>query len=88
VNIRRRPRIYKRKGDAVWSFYFFDEDGRKIYRKTDILLSSPRKTEQLGALRGARDTRWVMRVPIGLRWLLSGIAIFLIRYIQSNPAGR
>jgi MATE family multidrug resistance protein len=38
-----------------------------------------------GALRGAGDTRWVMRVSIGLHWLFSGIAIFLIRYIQADP---
>jgi len=44
--MRRRPRLYKRKGDTVWSFYFFDQDGRRIYRKTDIPLSSPRKAEQ------------------------------------------
>jgi MATE family multidrug resistance protein len=38
-----------------------------------------------GALRGAGDTRWVMRISIGLHWLFSGIAIFLIRYLQANP---
>jgi MATE family multidrug resistance protein len=38
-----------------------------------------------GALRGAGDTRWVMRVSIGMHWVFSGIAIFLIRYIQVNP---
>jgi MATE family multidrug resistance protein len=38
-----------------------------------------------GALRGAGDTRWVMRVSIGLHWLFSGIAIFLIRFVQAQP---
>ncbi len=38
-----------------------------------------------GALRGAGDTRWVMRVSIGLHWLFSGIAIYLIRYVQADP---
>jgi MATE family multidrug resistance protein len=38
-----------------------------------------------GALRGAGDTRWVMRVSIGLHWLFSGIAIYLIRHVQADP---
>jgi len=38
-----------------------------------------------GALRGAGDTRWVMRMSIGLHWIFSGIAIFLIRSIQADP---
>jgi MATE family multidrug resistance protein len=38
-----------------------------------------------GALRGAGDTRWVMRMSIGLHWVFSGIAIFLIRYVQADP---
>jgi MATE family multidrug resistance protein len=38
-----------------------------------------------GALRGAGDTRWVMRMSIGLHWLFSGLAIFLIRYVQADP---
>jgi MATE family multidrug resistance protein len=38
-----------------------------------------------GALRGAGDTRWVMRMSIGLHWIFSGIAIFMIRYIQADP---
>ncbi|UCF99381.1 MAG: MATE family efflux transporter [Spirochaetaceae bacterium] len=38
-----------------------------------------------GALRGAGDTRWVMRTSIGLHWVFSGIAIFLIRSIQADP---
>jgi len=38
-----------------------------------------------GALRGAGDTRWVMRMSIGLHWVFSGVAIFLIRSIQADP---
>jgi MATE family multidrug resistance protein len=38
-----------------------------------------------GALRGAGDTRWVMRTSIGLHWIFSTIAIFLIRYLQADP---
>jgi MATE family multidrug resistance protein len=38
-----------------------------------------------GALRGAGDTRWVMRASIGLHWIFSAIAIFLIRTIQADP---
>jgi MATE family multidrug resistance protein len=38
-----------------------------------------------GALRGAGDTRWVMRTSIGLHWIFSAIAIFLIRTIQADP---
>lgn len=38
-----------------------------------------------GALRGAGDTRWVMRMSIGLHWVFSGVAIFLIRFIQADP---
>ncbi len=38
-----------------------------------------------GALRGSGDTRWVMRMSIGLHWVFSGTAIFLIRFIQADP---
>ena len=38
-----------------------------------------------GALRGAGDTRWVMKMSIGLHWIFSATAIFLIRYIQADP---
>ena len=38
-----------------------------------------------GALRGSGDTRWVMRMSIGLHWVFSGAAIFLIRFIQADP---
>ena len=38
-----------------------------------------------GALRGAGDTRWVMRMSIVLHWVFSGVAIFLIRSIQADP---
>lgn len=38
-----------------------------------------------GALRGAGDTRWVMRTSIGLHWIFSAVAIFLIRRLQADP---
>jgi MATE family multidrug resistance protein len=38
-----------------------------------------------GALRGAGDTRWVMRTSIGLHWIFSGIAVFMIRFVKADP---
>jgi len=38
-----------------------------------------------GALRGAGDTRWVMRVSVGLHWLFSGAAIVMIRFLRISP---
>jgi MATE family multidrug resistance protein len=38
-----------------------------------------------GALRGAGDTRWVMRASIGLHWIFSATAIVLIRVFRVSP---
>lgn len=38
-----------------------------------------------GALRGAGDTRWVMRISVGLHWLFSGAAILMIRFLRISP---
>jgi MATE family multidrug resistance protein len=38
-----------------------------------------------GALRGAGDTRWVMRTSISLHWIFSGVAVFLIRFVRAEP---
>jgi MATE family multidrug resistance protein len=38
-----------------------------------------------GALRAAGDTRWVMRVSIGLHWFFSIAAIVLIRFLRADP---
>ena len=38
-----------------------------------------------GALRGAGDTRWVMRISVGLHWAFSGVAIVLIRVLRVAP---
>ena len=38
-----------------------------------------------GALRGAGDTRWVMRVSVGLHWLFSSAAIVMIRFLRISP---
>jgi MATE family multidrug resistance protein len=38
-----------------------------------------------GALRGAGDTRWVMRISVGLHWAFSGAAIVLIRVLRISP---
>jgi MATE family multidrug resistance protein len=38
-----------------------------------------------GALRGAGDTRWVMRVSVGLHWVFSGVAIVMIRFLRISP---
>jgi MATE family multidrug resistance protein len=39
-----------------------------------------------GALRGAGDTKWVMRTSIALTWVFSGTAIVLIRVFRVSPA--
>jgi MATE family multidrug resistance protein len=38
-----------------------------------------------GALRGAGDTRWVMRVSVGLHWIFSALAVFFIRFLRLSP---
>jgi len=38
-----------------------------------------------GALRGAGDTRWVMRVSVGLHWAFSIAAVVLIRVVRVPP---
>jgi MATE family multidrug resistance protein len=38
-----------------------------------------------GALRGAGDTAWVMRVSVGLHWIFSALAIVLIRLVRVTP---
>jgi MATE family multidrug resistance protein len=38
-----------------------------------------------GALRGAGDTRWVMRVSVGLHWIFSALAVFFIRFLKLPP---
>jgi MATE family multidrug resistance protein len=38
-----------------------------------------------GALRGAGDTRWVMWVSVGLHWVFSALAIYLIRVVKMAP---
>jgi MATE family multidrug resistance protein len=38
-----------------------------------------------GALRGAGDTRWVMRVSVGLHWVFSAAAIAMIRFLRISP---
>ncbi len=38
-----------------------------------------------GALRGAGDTRWVMRMSVALHWAFAVIAIVMIRVVQVPP---
>jgi MATE family multidrug resistance protein len=38
-----------------------------------------------GALRGAGDTRWVMRVSVALHWVLAAMAVLLIRLLATPP---
>jgi MATE family multidrug resistance protein len=38
-----------------------------------------------GALRGAGDTRWVMRVSAGLHWAFATVSILLIRFLRISP---
>lgn len=38
-----------------------------------------------GALRGAGDTKWVMRTSVILHWVLAAVAILLIRVVQVSP---
>jgi MATE family multidrug resistance protein len=38
-----------------------------------------------GALRGAGDTRWVMRMSVLVHWIFTVIAIILIRIVHTNP---
>ena len=38
-----------------------------------------------GALRGAGDTKWVMRMSVLLHWVFSGIAVWLIRVVRVDP---
>ncbi len=38
-----------------------------------------------GALRGAGDTAWVMRVSAGLHWIFSALAVVLIRIVKVTP---
>lgn len=38
-----------------------------------------------GALRGAGDTRWVMRTSVILHWCLAAVAILLIRVVHASP---
>ena len=38
-----------------------------------------------GALRGAGDTNWVMRISVTLHWIFTTFAILLIRVFRVNP---
>ena len=38
-----------------------------------------------GALRGAGDTRWVMRMNVILHWAFAGIAVLLIQVLEAAP---
>jgi MATE family multidrug resistance protein len=38
-----------------------------------------------GALRGAGDTRWVMRMSVIMHWVFAGVAIVLIAVIKVSP---
>jgi MATE family multidrug resistance protein len=38
-----------------------------------------------GALRGAGDTKWVMRASVILHWIFAVIAVTLIRVVQAHP---
>ncbi len=38
-----------------------------------------------GALRGAGDTKWIMRISVSLHWAFAVIAIILIRIVQVPP---
>jgi MATE family multidrug resistance protein len=38
-----------------------------------------------GALRGAGDTKWVMRISVGMNWIFALVSFVLIRIIQANP---
>ncbi len=31
----RKPRVYKRSGDKYFSFYFYNDDGQRVFRKTE-----------------------------------------------------
>lgn len=39
----------------------------------------------VGALRGSGDTRWVMRVSVGLHWAFALIAFLLIKVVKADP---
>lgn len=38
-----------------------------------------------GTLRGAGDTRWVMRTSVAMHWVLAAVAVLLIRGIHAAP---
>jgi len=71
----------------------FDGNAEEITRLATVLLRLAAiyvlaDSAQLifaGALRGAGDTRWVMRVSVGLHWVFTVLAIVLIRVVHVNP---
>ena len=49
------------------------------------ILSDSAQLVFVGALRGSGDTRWVMRVSVGLHWALALIAFLLIKVVKADP---
>jgi hypothetical protein len=38
--MRKKPRLFKRKGDNRWSFYFYDERNQRKHRQTELTAKS------------------------------------------------
>jgi MATE family multidrug resistance protein len=38
-----------------------------------------------GALKGAGDTKWVMRISVALHWVFAAVAVFMIRGLRAAP---
>ena len=41
--IKDKPRLFIRGNDTSWSFYFYDENGKRIFRKTDFEKNGEKK---------------------------------------------
>ncbi|MFP4385167.1 MAG: MATE family efflux transporter, partial [Spirochaetia bacterium] len=49
------------------------------------LLADASQLVLTGALRGAGDTKWVMRASVILHWIFSVIAVILIKVVKADP---
>jgi len=43
--MKKKPRVYKRSGDKTYSFYFYDDNGKRIFRKTEETAKSKAEDE-------------------------------------------
>lgn len=76
---------------GVFSAGFADADGVSALAVTMVRLAglyTMADSTQLvfaGALRGAGDTKWVMRASVILHWIFAVIAVLLIRVVVASP---